>query len=271
MVQTVPDIKTKTQIKGRQYFSKLYAQFQHIYIAVTAKNRLTKFGLNNLSDYFMNDNHPSLIQFKLNLERTSNITDEQTIIKRIWIDISFYFLFYGVSSNKEYFIQNSLGQYHNDYVADIFDELSKEKAKYDNRKDGFTKYHGGHLHRLGHYFRHLFQAVKFIDECEDLTPEEKYSYVKNLRAQLSSYEQIILYFNSLSELGIQWEFGKESNFYITKYSMIKNIPTKMLPFNMLPTRYYPLVPFEDIEFTKQNEREEFLKRIRDIKNIKIQT
>ena len=56
----------------------------------------------------------------------------------------------------------------------------------------------GHLRRLGHYIRHLFQTVKFVDDQpnEIISMEDKYSYVSNLRAQLSAHEQILLFYNS---------------------------------------------------------------------------
>jgi hypothetical protein len=97
------------------------------------------------------------------------------------------------------------------------------------------KYYGGHQHRLGHYFRHLFQSYKFISSQSFLTPEEKYFYGKTLRAQLSTYEQFILFFNSLSSLGMKWEYMadvqnlssdlKIDDFkLITRYNLIKNLP-----------------------------------------------
>ena len=41
---------------------------------------------------------------------------------------------------------------------------------------------------LGHYYRHIYQTVCFVDKQEILSEKEKYSYVKMLRAQLSDLE-----------------------------------------------------------------------------------
>lgn len=64
----------------------------------------------------------------------------------------------------------------------------------------------GHATQLGHYYRHLFQTVKFIlEQKDDIIPKpNKYEYIKTLRAQLSIHEQLLLYYNSLSVLGQPW-------------------------------------------------------------------
>ncbi len=136
-------------------------------------------------------------------------------------------------------------------------ELDKENAiseiveNYHNR---YTKYYGGHQFRLGHYFRHLFQTVKFINNQSKLSYNDKYEYVKILRAQLSTYEQAVLFINSLSTMGYAWEldpqipehlsaWGRKNFELITKYNMIKNLPEEGLfgiPFKEL----FPKVLYE---------------------------
>lgn len=75
---------------------------------------------------------------------------------------------------------------------------------------------GGNSNQLGHYYRHLFQTVKFITKS-DLSYNEKYSYLKTLRAQLTNYEQILLFYNAMAWFNDEW---KE---IFTKYCFIKNI------------------------------------------------
>src|SRR5690606_14384085 len=104
--------------------------------------------------------------------------------------------------------------------------------------DKLNKYYGGHQYKLGHYFRHLFQTVKYIDEKTILNYDEKYDYMKTLRAQLSTIEQYIVFFNSLSFMGRAWEFDNivddtsnkhRDKWLITKYNFLKNIPD-LYPF-----------------------------------------
>lgn len=79
----------------------------------------------------------------------------------------------------------------------------------------------GHHSYLGHYYRHLFYTVKFVVSKKFLSRELKLNYLRTLRAQLSNYEQIMLYYNWLSEYGNAWE-NKDNNF-LTEYKMIHNL------------------------------------------------
>lgn len=89
-------------------------------------------------------------------------------------------------------------------------------------------YYSGHVRRLGHYFRNLYQAVKYVEAQTFLSPDEKYEYVQHLRAQMSVYEQSVFFFNSLSELGESWEWDK----YYRKVTSLKDkkeiIPTLLI-------------------------------------------
>jgi len=101
----------------------------------------------------------------------------------------------------------------------------------------------GHLRRLSHYIRHLFQTVKFVDDQSDelLPPYAKYDYITNLRAQLSTYEQLLLYYNALSVLGEPWltiEKNKTES-YLVKYCMIKSIPINSANFYLKPESILP--------------------------------
>jgi hypothetical protein len=111
----------------------------------------------------------------------------------------------------------------------------------------YPKYYDGQQYRLGHYFRHLYQSFKFIDEQEILGEEEKYGYAKILRAQLSPHEQGLLFVNSLSRIGFNWEYktlSTEKTGLITKYNLIKNLPGTRL-FDIKFKNYYPEVNYEN--------------------------
>ncbi|MCH5715566.1 putative phage abortive infection protein [Niabella hibiscisoli] len=90
----------------------------------------------------------------------------------------------------------------------------------------------GHGTKIGHYFRHLFQTVEYVDRQDNplFTETIKYSYLKTLRAQLSNFEQIILYYNSMSLLGNDW-IKKE---YIKKYKLLINLPLSFADFGIEP-------------------------------------
>ncbi|OXB23204.1 hypothetical protein B0A80_12050 [Flavobacterium tructae] len=121
----------------------------------------------------------------------------------------------------------------------------------------YSKYYGGHQHRLGHYFRHLFQSYKYLNYSLDIEDKERKFYGKTLRAQLSTYEQALLFINSLSSLGMKWELTPEKDLLlkndniekcnlISQYNLIKNLPGS----HFLGIRYkvyYPKVKYETDE------------------------
>lgn len=93
----------------------------------------------------------------------------------------------------------------------------------------------GHFDDLDNYYRHLFLMVKTVANEDEkyLPPDEKTNLLKILRAQLSTREQIILFYNWFSGCGYEWEEeSKDGNHFFTKYRMIHNImPHLMVPFS----------------------------------------
>lgn len=126
-------------------------------------------------------------------------------------------------------------------------------AKSFNMQLPYNKYYGGHQFRLGHYFRHLYQSYRYLDEDQSLSKDRQYAYGKMLRAQLSTYEQALLLANSISSIGMKWEYSSEpdtdkseSAKLITKYNLIKNLPGKQL-FGIHYKNYYPNISYETDE------------------------
>lgn len=172
---------------------------------------------------------------------------ENTSAYSLWED----FKNLGVAEMKELFEENYLicRKPNQNITHKVFTNLFLEK------------YYGGHQHRLGHYFRHLFQSFKYLSLQTYLSPDEKYFYAKTLRAQLSTYEQYLLFFNSLSSLGMKWEYTAElpnpsSNLkladfkFITRYNLIKNMPGSQY-YDFSFRKYYPNVKYdfkEDISY-----------------------
>ncbi len=73
---------------------------------------------------------------------------------------------------------------------------------------------------MGHYFRTIYHIIKFIDHSEI---ENKKQYISIARAQLSSYEQILIFYNGLHENG--YEKFKP---LIEKYALFKNIDNALV-------------------------------------------
>lgn len=64
----------------------------------------------------------------------------------------------------------------------------------------YKKFYEEYGHLVGHYFRTIYNLVKFVSRAE-LTPDAKKIYTNLLRAQLSKYELGLLAYNCASEFG----------------------------------------------------------------------
>ncbi len=73
---------------------------------------------------------------------------------------------------------------------------------------------------LGHYFRNLYRIYVFIDNSD---VEDKEFYAKILRAQLSNYELVILFYNCYF-----YEAGENFQKYVKKYNLFDNFPLREL-------------------------------------------
>lgn len=83
-----------------------------------------------------------------------------------------------------------------------------------------------------HYFRHLYTIIKFIDNSEFLSFVEKYKYTTMVRATLSRYELVWLFYNGLSEAG-----NPKFKRLIEKYSLLKNIREDLLTLSKENSAY----------------------------------
>jgi len=159
-------------------------------------------------------------------------------------------------SNKDYFDS-----------IDFKDKKAIYKDSIDSDENFRPKYYSGHVRRLGHYYRNIFQAVTYVDNQQFLSEKEKYDYVKILRAQMSVYEQGVFFLNSLTDLGDIWEIKrlrdtKIANLHkatlfkkllITKYDLVRNtLNDDGLIFGKINIKsFYPLLNLErETEFSQ---------------------
>ena len=118
----------------------------------------------------------------------------------------------------------------------------------------YLKYYNGVQNMLGHYYRNIYMAYKFINKFNIIQNEKELytaqkNYAKLFRTQLSNYQQILFYLNSLNNIGGAWELNnptKVSKRLITKYHIIKNIPKGDRDKYHIEL-FYPDVDYEDKE------------------------
>lgn len=132
----------------------------------------------------------------------------------------------------------------------------------------------GHRSVLNPYYRHLFLMVKNIATSNFFNNDEKMSFLKTLRAQMTAEEQMLLYYNWLSGYGTEWE-ERRGNRFFTRYKMIHNIeridwsffsakPVEIFPW-MTKDEAIGLFEFKDriVKYEKMRKREQIYKKVKD--------
>ncbi len=94
------------------------------------------------------------------------------------------------------------------------------EAKIEQSVKAYDKLYINHRSDLSHYFRTFYHIIKFIDKSEIANKKQ---YISIARAQLSSYEQTLLFYNCLHENGIE-KFKP----LIEKHALFKNIDESLI-------------------------------------------
>lgn len=120
-------------------------------------------------------------------------------------------------------------QYKNDFVdKNITHDIAYiDESKFSVVKErqkiaiSFDYFFRGRNGNFSHYYRYLYNIFRFIDESS-IDGMSKCKYAKILRAQISNYELMILFYNGVSKHG--------SNFivYLERYHVFDNLPTDKL-------------------------------------------
>ena len=134
--------------------------------------------------------------------------------------IAYITLFFGVGPNSSRMLKAALRKFDDKLVNQLEFVLSRREFKNKIRSQRgfrFTPFEG-HQPRLGHYYRHLYQSITYVDNQKiDI---DKYGYIKTIRAQLTTHEQALLFINCLTEMGENW-WKKD---LLIRYRFVKNIP-----------------------------------------------
>lgn len=137
---------------------------------------------------------------------------------------------YGLSALGACFQNSILSEYpsqSNDLKLDIIliiHDTTQNTSTYSGsnaQKDVLAfveKFHKENEYMLGNYFRLLYRILKYIDNS-DIPESSKQNYAKILRAMLSKYELVVLFYNSI-------KFTKFKK-YIYKYSLFDNLDLEM--------------------------------------------
>ena len=116
----------------------------------------------------------------------------------------------------------------NYYFCDIQIPLDKNRYVYGMRELISIKGLGAYAELFfptyfDHYFMHLYTIIKFADSTSFLSGKEKYKYTSMVRASLSRFELIWLYYYCLSSVG-----NEKFKPLIEKYALLKNLRKELL-------------------------------------------
>jgi hypothetical protein len=143
-------------------------------------------------------------------------------------------------SNSKPYIHFKDGK-HEWKTGNLSEILELHKKATQNGKNEFIyepKYYpyDGHITRLGHYYRHLFEIVRYIVSHEKslIDHTQTLNYLKLLRTQMSNHEQLLLYYNGVVGVGDKWLNDTKNNNanYFIDYFMIHNVPFPLADFGI---------------------------------------
>jgi hypothetical protein len=214
---------------GRRAFRAMFHELKYIYLC-TIKYYTSEFGKHS----------------------TQKLSQDQLY------NIAYIIFFFGIGENSSRIVLDLIGEKNKVFFIGLEDSFRTNQAEWRTERNSdkpvcvdegeviFTldivyKPMNGHMSRLSHYIRHIFQIVRFVDESypED-EYEAKYAYITTLRAQLSNYEQLLIYYNALSVMGEAWRELKEdqTEFLLKKYCILKSLPITVADFYKTPSELF---------------------------------
>lgn len=146
-----------------------------------------------------------------------------------------------VSKGRDCF--KTFNKYFKDKIA-----LAKNPTDIDSAVRWYMAFFDEHQSDLGHYYRHMYQILKFVDRSDEIEAFQKFKYINLLRALLSSYELVLLFYNCLGDYG-------EDDFLplVIRYSFLKN-----LDWDLLIVRTHAEA-IDEIAFASSKRRNEILR------------
>jgi len=97
---------------------------------------------------------------------------------------------------------------------------SKNQNTPENINREYLEFYKKQQHNLGHYFRNMYNIVKFV---KNSSVDDKRLYTNILRAQLSTHELALLFYNCASDMG-----KEKFKPLIEEFALLKNLPENIL-------------------------------------------
>ena len=144
-----------------------------------------------------------------------------------------------VSFEDEGDVQTSGNNFFDDLATRISQDYVKTEKTRESLVNAYNHWFIIHNSDLGHFFRHLYHIIKFVDNnpyFEQVKPSQTFfkreDYIKILRSQLCNSEIVLLALNGMTKQGSS--FKK----YIDKYELLVNLNFE----DEMPIEYICRVP-----------------------------
>ncbi len=111
----------------------------------------------------------------------------------------------------------------------------------------YTEYHS----ELGHYFRYIYNLIKFTINNRKPNLDEKI-YLDLIQAQLSNDEMALLFYNCLSDKGVNQQKRPQFFMWLEEYSFLENLDEKSL----LKRAHHKLFPKTIFKFLSLDEKKD---------------
>jgi hypothetical protein len=121
-----------------------------------------------------------------------------------------------MGNEKEVIGRAALGALFQQFIDKDHHFLFPDEGNPKNCIDSYDRFHDIHHETIGHYFRNIYQILKFVDES---SVDNKRFYTNLLRAQLSSHELGLLFYNCLSKLG-----AEKFKPLLERYAFLEHLP-----------------------------------------------
>lgn len=180
--------------------------------------------------------------------------EEDRMLTRIAYGLFFYGNLYDVDREKEPLLYKVLDNIKQNVIRNgtgaknAYDSYLNHDIKSGTLATLPWNLFQGYNAQLGHYFRHLYQMVKFLALADSkvISEDDKNEYARIIRAELSDFEQALLFYNAVSNRGQSWNSvagAEEGNEYtkrglISRFRLIKNIPGNILYRGVDPWTFY---------------------------------
>ena len=130
--------------------------------------------------------------------------------------------------NKEY---SHRGRDSFKFIYESFKKHMENKIKSDFGFviDTYLRYYNKNQSELAHYFRNLYHIIKLIKNSDI---EDKQRYASIVRAQLSTHESLLLFYNCLSKHG-----NEKFKPLVEEFHLLKNMPIKELIYELDKEQY----------------------------------